>query len=97
MAKRKKVRTDREIADTFEQNEDLIPQCIEYYNTPGFTVEQVEHPDNLWTILDRIHSDLMPEGEFDSNITTEQREWLQTWLEKWMDDIAPYCVRLESE
>ena len=40
----------------------------------------------------------MPNEEFDKvNMTEEQREWLQTWLEKWIDDIAPYCVRLESE
>lgn len=93
----KKVRTDREIADSFEQDEYEIPQSIEYYGTPGFTVEKVQHPDNLWSILDRIHSNLMPGEEFDENMTKEQREWLQEWVSTWMDEIALYCVRLEPE
>lgn len=94
---KKIVRTDQEIADTFEQDDYEIPECIEYYGNTGFSVERVEHPDHLWTILDRIHSDLMPSAEFDNNMTNEQRDWLQDWVLKWMKEIEPYCVRLESE
>lgn len=98
MANKKEVKTDREIADSFEQDKYEIPNCIEYYGTPGFTVEDIAHPDNLWTLLDRLHSELMEEqGEFGRNITKEQRRWLQDWVSKWMDEIEPYCVRLESE
>lgn len=97
MLNKKQLETDLEIANSFEQDEYEIPKCIEYYGTPGFTVERVQHPDNLWSILDRIHSDLMLGEEFDEGMSKVQREWLQMWLENWMADIEPYCVRLESE
>jgi hypothetical protein len=92
--KTKKVRTDKEIADSFEQDEYKIKQCIEYYvGVNGFSVEIVNHPDHLWTILDRIDSDLAEEAR----ITEEQQNWLRERLGKWMREIEPYCVRLESE
>lgn len=85
------------IAQTFEQEEDEIPPCLEYYSgIDGTVVERVCHPDHLWTILDRLHSMVMDE-ESNEGITKNQQNFLQGFLSKWMDEIEPHCVRLEIE
>jgi hypothetical protein len=91
---KKDVKTDKEIAATFEQDEYDIPKCIEYYSgVNGATIETVNHPDHLWTILDRMDTIVSDNAE----ITQEQKNWLRDWLGKWMNEIDEYCVRLECE
>jgi hypothetical protein len=91
---KKIVKTDKEIAGTFEQDEYDISKCIEYYSgIDGATIEVVNHPDHLWSILDRMDTIV---GD-DTEITEEQKDWLRQWLGRWMNEIEPYCVRLECE
>jgi hypothetical protein len=82
------------VAETFEQGEGDIPTCLEYYSAvEGATIENFRHPDHIWTILDRLHSMALD----DPFIDEKQTEFLQHFLEKWMKEIEPYCVRLEVE
>jgi hypothetical protein len=86
MDKRKLLR----VAKTFEQDDYDIPQALEWYvgiDTP--TIEGVRHPDNLWTILDRIETIVMEDSEVDG----EQEAFLHHFIGKWKKEIEPYCVR----
>ena len=76
----------------FEQDDYDIPQALEYY-TESPTIENVQHPDNLWSILDRMETMVMDDSELDD----DQQNFLFHFLEKWKKEIEPYCVRLESE
>ena len=78
----------------FEQDDYEIPQALEYYvGLEGPTIETVSHPDNLWSILDRLETMVMD----NSNLEDDQQEFLFHFLGKWKKEIEPYCVRLESE
>ena len=81
------------ISKTFEQDDYDIPQSIEWYSRiDAPTIEAVKHPDNLWSILDRMATMVM-----ESEISPKQKQFLEHFLYKWMIEIEPYCVRLECE
>lgn len=84
------------VAKTFEQEDYNIPQCLGYFvGVDGPTVESIEHPDHLWTILDRLETIVMDNES--GNLNDDQKEFLLHFIGKWMTEIERYCVRLESE
>jgi len=88
------------IGKTFEQEYDDITGILEYYSgVDGFTIEKTpSHPDHLWTILDRLESDIMNDDkETAMEMTYKQQEFLLYFVRKWRNEIEKYCVRLESE
>ena len=89
-----KVKLAKEIKRHFDQDEDDIPEVIGYYSgIDGFVVQEISHIDHLWTILDRIQSEIM----MNDNVKKKQEPLFMHFIDKWMKEIEPYCVRLESE
>lgn len=88
------------VGKSFEEDVDNIPGILDYYSgLNGFTVEKnPSHPDHLWTILDRIESDIMFESLDDAmHMDANQRNFILYFISKWKKEIEPYCVKLESE
>jgi hypothetical protein len=68
--------------------------CLEYYvGVDGPSIVKVNCPENLWTILDRVETMIMD----DPIILEKQKEFLLSFVSRWMGEIERYCYTLESE